>query len=148
MSRVFISRSLEVEIGSTYAMELAVDFRRFIEGQTKPGTIFGKNVPFSWPAQVKQQDLWHVHLETEEVRAKWALNRAKSRSPDRFTSNTILVYGRLSDLQGQPYLLHAILDPEGHKKMDDLRLMISLAEDFEDERTAFSKTKDTSAWTG
>lgn len=131
-------------------MDLATDFRDYKAGAVSFGVTFGRDKRFAWPDKVVQLELWHVHLEDESVTGTWDFLTENfyqnSYTQDNYTSNTMLVYGRIWDGYKGPYMLHSILAPDGHAKMDDRDGMRALALEFESEAEAYRRLMPSSDW--
>jgi hypothetical protein len=150
MTAVVLSRKLALDLtnlrDSTYAFNFASEFQLWKDGGIGPGDTFGKNTPFIKPADVVRCDLWKVHLEVDDVSVHW--NRkltAGELDPNRFTSDSALVYSRLGDMTYQPYLLLSILDP-AHPFMENPSKVQALAAMFEQERSAFARREVEDPW--
>lgn len=142
MTLVVISRTLTLELGTANAQELANDFRDYKSGVVSFGARFGRDRAFRWPTEARAESLWHVHLEDDDAVETWdylsANYHKRGFTQDNYTSNTILVYGHLFDVRRSPYLLHAILKPNGHDMMDDEPFMRSLAAEFKEVRREYA----------
>lgn len=150
MVAVTLSRSLRQDLGDEISLDLATKFREFKIGQTSFGLHFGRDKPFGWPAEVVAQQIWHVHLEDAACSASWDYftdNYVRNGyTQENYTSDTILVYGRLWDAHRAPFLLHEILAPDGHMKMDDRLRMRAIAAGFADERRDYAAAMPCSDW--
>jgi hypothetical protein len=146
MVSVLLSRNLFNDLGWQAGLELAQEFQQYKSGLVSFGGLFGRDKPFSWPAEVVEQELWHVHLEEDAVLDTWDYlteNYEKlGFTQNNYTSNKILVYGHAWDIRYSPYILVAILDPEGHAKMDDKNVMKDLAAQYVEEKADYSADPD------
>ncbi len=150
MVAVAISRSLRQDIGDAESIQLAENFRDYKAGLQAFGLVFGRDRQFVKPAEVVAEEIWHVHLEDNACISAWDYltdNFVQRRfTQDNYTSDTILVYGQLWDVRRTPYLLQAILAPDGHDQMkSDLR-MRAIAAEFADERRDFTVATSFSDW--
>lgn len=137
-------------MGDENATDLACDFRDYKAGITSFGATFGRDKEFGWPSEVTAHELWHVHLEDEAASSTWDYlteNYSRNRfSQDNYTSDTMLVYGRVWDAYKSPYLLLTILSPDGHAQMDDRERMRALAAEYAEERLEFARKMPCSEW--
>jgi len=147
MVAVVISRSLTAEMGEGAAYELASDFKSYKSDQAcNYGDVFGRDKKFLFPDIVVKNEMWHVHMEQPSVESEWQKHWDNGEPQVKFTSDKILVYGQMSEVSFTPYLLLTILDPDGHKKMDDFDYMKSLGEEYVDEVFAYSVRLPTDKW--
>lgn len=146
MTFVVVGKKLTSDIGELGAKELANDFFEYKSGSASFGDIFGRDKAFNRPKQAVEQDIWHVHMETPAVFAAWDSLWKRGFPQDNFTSDKILVYGRLWDVSRAPYLLVAILDPDGHDQMEDVERMAAISTEFVDEAQAYSRRLPSEQW--
>ncbi|MOA41664.1 hypothetical protein D3C78_1636440 [compost metagenome] len=96
------------------------------------------------------EKLWHVHLDDPRSSSTWdSLTEnfhVRGFSQDNYTSDTILVYGRVWDVYRAPYLLQTILQPNGHDLMVDRAKMLALAMEFRVERSDYAAQMPSSDW--
>ncbi len=145
MTAVVVSRALVDDLGEQGALELAQDFKAYKDGGNF-GDPFGRDKKFAWPAEVVENELWHVHLEDPSVYQTWDNLWKRGFPQDNFTSNTILVYGRVWHIQYAPHLLLTILKPDGHSQMEDKARMAQINGEFEDEVDAYSRRLVSDNW--
>jgi hypothetical protein len=147
MVAVVISRSLTAEIGDAAAIELATDFQYYKANPAQNyGDIFGRDKGFLFPEIVVKNGIWHVHMEQPSVENEWQRHWDNGDPQVTFTSDKILVYGRMTEVSFMPFMLLTILDPDGHKKMDDIEHMKSLGEEYEEEVFAYSSRLPSHKW--
>lgn len=147
MTAVVISRSLTAEMGEGTALELATDFRFYkLDPASNFGDIFGRDKPHLFPDVVVKNGLWHVHMEQPSVENIWQKLWDQGAPQEKFTSNKILVYGRMMDVSFTPYMLMTILDPGGHAQMSDVERMRAVGEEYEDEVFAYSARLPSQKW--
>lgn len=146
MSVVVVSRTLSTELGEEVAYELATDFQHYIANPSLHyGDIFGRDKGFLYPEIVVKNGLRHVHMETPCVESYWQSNWDRQAAQAEYTSDKILVYGRM-DVSLYPYLLLTILDPKGHAQMSDMERMKAVGEEYEEEVFAYSTRLPTQQW--
>ncbi|WP_223535577.1 type II toxin-antitoxin system YafO family toxin [Pseudomonas sp. GL-B-16] len=147
MTAVVISRSLAAEMGPDVALQLAVDFQFYKSDQASNfGDIFGRDKDFLFPDIVVKNCIWHVHMEQPSVESYWQQLWDNNEPQVKYTSDKILIYGQMTDVSFNPYLLLTILDPAGHKKMDDIERMKALGAEYEDEVFAYSARLPSQKW--
>lgn len=150
MVAVAISRTLRQDIGDAESIQLAENFRDYKTGLQSFGHVFGRDRALIKPSEIVAEEIWHVHLEDDACMSAWdylSENFTQRRySQDNYTSDTILVYGQLWDVRRTPYLLHAILAPNGHDQMSDNLRMRAIAAEFADERKDFTAATSFSDW--
>jgi hypothetical protein len=142
MVYVLLGRDLLHDLGVEASLELAEEFQQYKLGMVSFGGTFGRDKPFSWPQEVVEQELWHVHLEEDAVVKTWDYlsenYQNRGFTQDNYTSDKILVYGQAWDVRYSPYILIAILNPNGHAKMEDIEVLAVLAEQYVEEKDHFS----------
>lgn len=145
---VVIGKTLEQALGSGPALELANTFSDWKDGLYEVGKVFGRDVPFRRHRGAVEEQLWHVHLEEARVTADWADKRRRGYpDPWHYTSDTILVYGQMTDLSYQPYMLMAVFTPNGHDDMESPSKMDGVVAEYTRDRKDFSWSPDKSGWT-
>ncbi len=146
MIAVILSRKLTLLMPRQEAVSLVSEFKLWREGGIGPGDTFGKDSAFAKPKSVVDMGLRKVHLEEPSVSDAWTRRlRTGEEDPQRFTSDKLLVYGRLGDAQYNPYLLLTILEP-GHAHMEQPDLVRGLGVFFETERQDIGKYFPSSEW--
>ncbi|WP_024640951.1 type II toxin-antitoxin system YafO family toxin [Pseudomonas syringae] len=146
MIPVILSRKLTTSLPKVEAEKLCSEFSLWKEGLIGAGDFFGKDTLFSRPPEVVRMGIRKVHLETPAVEDLWnAKLKAGKNDPLKFTSDKILVYGALTDLEHAPYLLLTILEP-GHDQMEDPEVMRSLGVFYESERQQVGKFFPARQW--
>ncbi len=145
MTAVVVSRALVSDLGDEAALALAQDFQTYKAGGPF-GDPFGRDKKFGWPAEVVENELWHVHIEDPTVYKAWDSLWSRGFPQENFTSNTILVYGRVWHVQYSPHLLLTILKPDGHAQMDDKERMKAIGGEFEAEVDAYSRRLEGEPW--
>lgn len=147
MTAVVVSRRLTLITGTDQAKVWADEFSLWKQGGIGPGDTFGKTSGFFAPPDVVGQ-LSKVHLENDRVSDRW--NRMLDEGiedPQAYTSDKILVFGRAWDVPKAPYLLVALLDPDGHEQMKNWPMLSELGVHFNSEARAFSQDFPTiSGW--
>lgn len=147
MTAVVISRSLTAEMGASAAFDLATDFQFYkSDPDNNFGDIFGRDKPHLFPDIVVKNGLRHVHMEQPSVESYWQQLWDQGAKQVDFTSNKILIYGRMMDVSFTPFLLLTILDPQGHAQMSDIERMRAVGEEYEDEVFAYSARLPTQQW--
>lgn len=145
---VVIGKTLEQALGSGPALDLAIAFGEWKDGAYETGRIFGRNEPFRKHREAVSEELWHVHLEEASVTSAWASMRKRGfDNPRNYTSDTILVYGQMTDLSYQPYMLVAVFAPNGHDDMEDRSKMDKAVAEYVRDRKDYSWSPDKSGWT-
>lgn len=146
MASVLLGRDLFSDLGWQAALDLAHEFQQYKSGLISFGGMFGRDKRFSWPKEAVEHELRHIHLEEESVLDAWDfLERNYAQrgfTQDNFTSNKILVYGHAWDVRYSPYILIAILSPDGHAKMDDKDVMDDLVEQYLEVKAEYSADPD------
>ncbi|MDH1012320.1 type II toxin-antitoxin system YafO family toxin [Pseudomonas nicosulfuronedens] len=143
MTAVVLSRKLTIDLstqfGAAAPYDFASEFQLWKNGGIGYGDTFGKNSLFARPPELVRLGMEKVHLETQADTARWnSMMDQGVTDPNAYTSNRVLVYSRLGDMQYQPFLLLQILDP-GHAFMQDPSKVATLALFHEMERAAFAK---------
>lgn len=150
MPAVVISRSLRAALTDEPARDLAAEFRDYKAGALSFGGTFGRDKRFSWPSEAVSHELWHVHLEDEAAIPTWdrltANFHLRNYTQDNYTSDTMLVYGRLWAAYKAPFLLHSILSPNGHAMMEDGSGMKALAYEYCAEVDAYRREMPGGGW--
>lgn len=147
MTAVVISRSLTAEMGEGAAYDLATDFKRYkADPDNNFGDIFGRDKKHLLPNILVKNDVWHVHMEQPSVENYWQQLWDQNAAQNEYTSDKVLVYGRMMEVSFTPYLLLTILDPNGHDKMKDIEYMKALGAEYEDEVFAYSARLPTQKW--
>jgi mRNA interferase YafO len=146
MTAVVVSRKLTHSIGTDYSHSLAGEFSLWKSGGIGPGDTFGKTSKFEAPRSIREV-LNKVHLETDSVTRHWTrmLEVEKVEDPQAYTSDRILVFGRMWDVAQTPYLLVTILEP-GHDLMKDWPMLAEVGAYFGSESRAFSREYPSTAW--
>ncbi|KOX63859.1 MULTISPECIES: type II toxin-antitoxin system YafO family toxin [Pseudomonas] len=145
MTAIVVSRALVSDLGNEAALDLAQDFQAYKAGGPF-GDPFGRDKKFAWPTEVVENELWHVHIEDPSVYQAWDSLWSRNFPQENFTSNTILVYGRVWHVQYSPHLLLTILKPDGHAQMDDKERMKAIGQEFEAEVDAYSRRLEGEPW--
>lgn len=146
MNCVVLSTLLARDLPTEEAVILVNEFRLWKDGGIGAGDTFGKDTAFARPKSVVDAGIRKVHMEGPRVSVAWDRKlRAGEDDPQAYTSDKILVYAHLGDLQQMPYLLLAILEP-GHAQMADPSLVRGLATLYDVERAAFARTFPGSLW--
>ncbi|RZA29531.1 MAG: hypothetical protein EOP02_04240 [Proteobacteria bacterium] len=147
MTAVVISRALTADLGWDNAVELAKDFKAYkADPENRYGDIFGRDKKFLFPDIVSRNALWHVHMEEPSVESDWQSHWDQQDPQYCFTSDKILVYGKMENVSFTPYLLLTILSPKGHALMADIDGMKALGQEYEDEVFAYSAKLPTDKW--
>lgn len=139
MTKVIVSRRLTLIAGPGQSKIWADEFSLWKQGGIGAGDTFGKTSFFAAPPSIAGQ-LEKVHLENDRVSARW--NRMLDegiQDPQAYTSDKILVYAQACDAPMAPYLLIALLDPDGHEQMKNWPMLSELGIHFESEARAFSR---------
>jgi mRNA interferase YafO len=146
MTAVIFSRKLSWSLPQAEAEKLGSEFLLWKNDGIGPGDFFGKHTGFMRPPSVVRLGLRKVHLETDDVSDAWTqkLERGEE-NPLKFTSDKVLVYGRLEDMRHTPYLLLTILEP-AHDQMEEPEVVRNLGVFFETERDAIGKYFPSSEW--
>ncbi|AQL39463.1 type II toxin-antitoxin system YafO family toxin [Pseudomonas syringae] len=146
MTPVILSRKLTTSLPKIEAEKLCSEFSLWKDDGIGPGDFFGKDTAFARPPEVVRMGIRKVHLETPDVQDLWnAMLEAGKNNPLKFTSDKILVYGSLADLEHAPYLLLTILEP-GHDQMEDPYVVRSLGVFYESERQQIGKFFPAGHW--
>lgn len=146
MSAVILSRKLTLSMPRTEAVSLASEFSLWRQGGIGPGDTFGKDTAFMKPKSIVDMALRKVHIEEPSVTHEWNQKlKSGELDPQRYTSDRVLVYGRLGEMKYNPYLLLTILDP-GHIFMEQSDLVSGLGVFFETERQDIGKYFPSSDW--
>jgi mRNA interferase YafO len=146
MTAVILSRKLTISMPRHEAVSLADEFVLWREGGIGPGDTFGRDTAFMKPQAIVDLGLRKVHLEEPSVSDSW--NRKLEAGEEdhfRYTSDRVLVYGRLGDVKYNPFLLLTILDP-GHAFMEQSELVKGLGIFFETERADIGKHFPSPEW--
>lgn len=121
--------SLADALGEEEAIRLKAMFFAYKTGRRPE--VFGKDVPFDWPAHVAQSALWHIHLLSDEQ-----IKRYRDRGVRRQikqTSDVFLVYVQ-HFTQRHRYLLIAVIPEPAHeacrRQLTKLPGYADIAEDF------------------
>lgn len=146
MSLVVVGKGLTSDIGEENAQQLADDFREYKDGDASYGDIFGRDKPFAWPQEAVENYMYHAHMETHDVTSVWDSLWNRQYPQDNFTSDKILVYGRLWTVARAPFLIVAMLNPKGHAQMEDKVRMELLVEEFEAEADDYSRRLEGEYW--
>jgi mRNA interferase YafO len=145
MTAVVVSRKLTLAIGEKLSQSYASEFSLWKQGLIGAGDFFGKTTPFVAPPAIKNV-LEKVHLEHKGVSRRWdAMLREGVLDPQAYTSDKILVFGRMWDVRLSPYMLVTILEP-GHDQMKDWPMLAGVGAYFGAESAAFSREYPTTAW--
>jgi mRNA interferase YafO len=145
MTAVVVSRKLTLSIGREAAQTYADEFSLWKQGGIGPGDFFGKTTPFVAPPAIKGV-LEKVHLENEGVSRRWdSMLKEGIDDPQAYTSDKILVFGRMWDVKLSPYMLVTILDP-GHDQMKDWPMLAGVGAYFGAESAAFARAYPSTAW--
>jgi hypothetical protein len=146
VTRIVVSRALVADdFDETRALQLAKDFQEYKAGGSF-GDPFGRDKAFLRPESAVANELWHVHIDDGLVTDTWDNLWSRGFPQWNFTSDTILVYGRMSYVQYQPYLLLTILKPDGHAQMDNPARMRALVTEYENEVEAYRERLPTDKW--
>lgn len=146
MTAVILSRKLTLSMPRDHAQSLADEFKLWREDGIGAGDTFGKDSAFMKPKALTDLGLRKVHLESDNVVEQWNRKIALGETdPQRFTSDRVLVYGKLGDMRLTPFLLLTILDP-GHSYMEQPDLVRGLGIFFETERSEIGKRFLSSEW--
>jgi hypothetical protein len=149
--KVVVSRPLTRSLGEAGALELAHQFKIYKSDQDNEyGQIFGRDKDFHFPEAVVRNGLQHVHMEEPAVENRWQAEWERNGPQENYTSDTILVYGRIPNQDYPPkqipIMLVDLLTPSGHAKMKDIDGMRALGMIFEDEVSAYSVRLPTDKW--
>ncbi|WP_051610611.1 type II toxin-antitoxin system YafO family toxin [Marinospirillum insulare] len=108
--RIELHSSLIEALGEEKSKDLQVRFLAYKAGRRPED--FGRDVPFDWPVQVAQSELWHIHLLSDE-QIKLYKQRG-IRQQIKQTSDQFLVYVQHFS-ERYRYLLIALIPEPAHK---------------------------------
>lgn len=147
MTSVILSRKLSIEMPRQEAISLVTEFQLWRDGGIGPGDTFGKDSAFMKPKSVVDLGLRKVHLEEPRVTSRWnyLLEVKKIEDSQAYTSDKVLVYGKLGYMSCTPYLLLTILEP-GHIQMENPELVSGLGIFYESEQAAIGRSFPTDEW--
>jgi len=150
MTAVVLSRKLTIQVSQAFGVQapyhLASEFQLWKDGGIGYGDTFGKRSLFAKPPELVRLGMEKVHMETPADTPRWnSMMDQGIDDPDAYTSDKVLVYSRLGDMEYQPYLLLQILEP-GHEFMQDSRRVAALALLHELERKAFANRGIGDSW--
>jgi mRNA interferase YafO len=124
MSRIFSSPWIRQQLSNAELSELIYDFQIYKDGGIV-SPVFGRDAPYddtNTLVLIKQEQVWHMHLLSEDAAACYQMRRQYAR-----TSDIHLVYCS-GMIDATCYLLIAVLQPNAHELARNNDVMIKVAE--------------------